>query len=184
MRCGLKFLIFLIVISHSNCDSDKKDHQHSVQKRGLFYPWLLFSLNAATGILVAIAVPVHGLDGQNVFVSYNFEANYNMPNIPSDSVPGPIKRLKLGSTYQNTDPLPDATVDDIVARNFGEKNESFAIEDPVKSSKISSSDGLKNNSTVVNERSMREINDDGNILDKMVLTRKGVYLVLESRISA
>lgn len=173
------------MISHSQCDSDKKAHQkHSLQKRGLFYPWLLFSINAATGILVAIAVPVHGLDGRNVFVSYNFEANYNMPNIPSDSFPGPIKRLKLGSNYENTDPLPDATVDDIVARNFGGKNESLEVEKNPFDAENSSDLGLKENSTIINERSSRDTHDDDSILDKMVLTRKGIYRVLESRISA
>lgn len=59
-----------------------------------FAPSLLFPVNAATGILVAIAVPVP-LEDQNVFVSYNFEANYNMPNIPADSIPGPLIRVSL-----------------------------------------------------------------------------------------
>jgi hypothetical protein len=82
MKFGLKFSVFLLVILQINCD-DKEEHQHSVQKRGIFYPWLLYSLNAATGILVAIAIPLHELDNRNVFVSYNFEANYNMPNVVS-----------------------------------------------------------------------------------------------------
>jgi hypothetical protein len=48
-------------------------------------------VNAATGILVAIAIPVP-VPEQNVFVSYNFEGNYNMPNVPADSFPGKIDR--------------------------------------------------------------------------------------------
>lgn len=59
-----------------------------------FAPPLLYPVNAATGILVAIAIPVP-LPDQSVFVSYNFEANYNMPNIPSDSFPGPLIRVGL-----------------------------------------------------------------------------------------
>lgn len=52
------------------------------------FPSLLFPINAATGILVAIAVPITDLPYQNVFVSYNFESNYNMANIPADDIPG------------------------------------------------------------------------------------------------
>ncbi|CAO1440459.1 unnamed protein product [Diamesa serratosioi] len=64
----------------------------NVQKRATPFVPVLYPVNAATGILVAIAIPL-SLPNRNVFVSYNFEANYNMPNIPSDSFPGPIKRL-------------------------------------------------------------------------------------------
>lgn len=55
------------------------------------FPSLLFPVNAATGILVAIAVPITDLPYQNAFVSYNFESNYNMPNIPADDFPGLIQ---------------------------------------------------------------------------------------------
>lgn len=61
-----------------------------------FAPPLLFPVNAATGILVAIAVPV-ALPDQSVFVSYNFEANYNMPNIPADAISGPL--IRVGFDY-------------------------------------------------------------------------------------
>jgi hypothetical protein len=59
-----------------------------------FAPPLLYPVNAATGILVAIAIPVPS-DNLNVFVSYNFEANYNMPNLAQDSVPGPLVRVRM-----------------------------------------------------------------------------------------
>lgn len=85
IKCSLKIIFFLILILQINCNED----HHVLQKRGLFYPVLQYGYNAATGILVAIAVPLHDLEGQNVFVSYNFEANYNMPNQPEDSFPGP-----------------------------------------------------------------------------------------------
>lgn len=44
-------------------------------------------------VLVAIAIPL-GLAHRNVFVSYNFEANYNMPTSAPDLIPGPLKRLE------------------------------------------------------------------------------------------
>ncbi|XP_037941696.1 uncharacterized protein LOC119674621 [Teleopsis dalmanni] len=40
--------------------------------------WLWFPTNSAYGIFAAIAVPLE-LPHRNVFVSYNFEANYNLP---------------------------------------------------------------------------------------------------------
>lgn len=52
------------------------------------FPSILYPINAATGILVAIAIPITDLPYQNAFVSYNFEANYNMANIPADDFPG------------------------------------------------------------------------------------------------
>lgn len=41
-----------------------------------------------------MAIPL-GLEHRNVFVSYNFEANYNMPTSAPDLVPGPLTRLDL-----------------------------------------------------------------------------------------
>lgn len=50
-----------------------------------------------------MAIPL-GLPHQNVFFSYNFEANYNMPTSATDIVPGPLDRLKLvdGRQLQDT----------------------------------------------------------------------------------
>ncbi|TMW44097.1 hypothetical protein DOY81_010822, partial [Sarcophaga bullata] len=42
------------------------------------YPALFFPSNSAYGVFAAIAVPLD-LPHRNVFVSYNFEANYNLP---------------------------------------------------------------------------------------------------------
>ncbi|XP_059621788.1 uncharacterized protein LOC132265227 [Phlebotomus argentipes] len=56
--------------------------------------WLAFPYNSATGVLVAIAVPLI-IPHRNVFVSYNFEANYNMPTVASDLIPGPLDRLEI-----------------------------------------------------------------------------------------
>lgn len=36
-----------------------------------------------------------GLEHHNIFYSFNFEANYNMPTSAPDIIPGPLKRLEL-----------------------------------------------------------------------------------------
>lgn len=36
-----------------------------------------------------------GLEHHNIFYSFNFEANYNMPTTAPDLIPGPLKRLEL-----------------------------------------------------------------------------------------
>lgn len=43
---------------------------------------------------MAIAVPLI-IPHRNVFVSYNFEANYNMPTTATDLIPGPLDRLEI-----------------------------------------------------------------------------------------
>lgn len=84
-----RFVVFALIICHGHggavekVKSQKVIHR-GIHKRGLFYPVLLYPYNACSGILVAIAVPL-SLPGRNVFLSYNFEANYNMPNQPGDS---------------------------------------------------------------------------------------------------
>lgn len=42
-------------------------------------------------ILAALAVPLN--DRKDVFVSYNFEANYNSPAAATDYIPGPLTRV-------------------------------------------------------------------------------------------
>lgn len=142
-----------------------------IHKRGLFYPVLLYPYNACSGILVAIAVPLN-LKGRNVFLSYNFEANYNMPNQPSDSVPGPIVRFP-GLVPQNTkvDPNADASPDDIILRR------SFIKDEEVTA--LPADDE-------VDEATEAEIEsiDKREAADNLVLSRKGVYRVLESRLNA
>lgn len=167
MKWFLGFIIVFQMTQSSSSDTNTDDHIHNLQKRGLFYPWLVYSLNAATGILVAIAIPLHDIDDRNVFVSYNFEANYNMPGQPRDSFPGPpFTRWKLGSTYEDMNPKPDATPDDIIARGFNSENNQTIAENSTK---------IKDDTHKINERS---------IFDKMIFTRKGVYRALESRLNA
>lgn len=52
--------------------------------------------------MFAIAVPLK-IPNRNIFMSYNFEANYNMPTSSSDIVPGPLDRLKLVDGRQLSD---------------------------------------------------------------------------------
>ncbi|GAB0088583.1 uncharacterized protein DMENIID0001_030400 [Sergentomyia squamirostris] len=73
---------------------------HKREKRFLVYP-----TNSAIGILCAIAVPLD-IPHRNVFMSYNFEGNYNMPTTVTDIIPGPLNRLEL-----------------VNYRGFGQKNE-------------------------------------------------------------
>uniref|UniRef100_A0A336MZT0 CSON007691 protein n=1 Tax=Culicoides sonorensis TaxID=179676 RepID=A0A336MZT0_CULSO len=48
-----------------------------------------FPTSTVCGILLAIAVPLD-LPRYNVFVSYNFEANYNVPTTAADITKGPL----------------------------------------------------------------------------------------------
>ncbi|XP_058449394.1 uncharacterized protein LOC131429338 [Malaya genurostris] len=52
---------------------DLNDGAKNRDKRSLFFPY-----NAAQGLIAAIAVPL-GVPDRNIFVSYNFEINYNNP---------------------------------------------------------------------------------------------------------
>ncbi|KAG5670645.1 hypothetical protein PVAND_000893 [Polypedilum vanderplanki] len=159
----MKFTILLLTLI-LKCEGiliiDKKDENHKLEKRAFYFP-LLYGYNAATGIVVAISIPLHDLD-RNVFMSYNFEANYNMANQPEDSFPGPLVRWKLGSTYEDLSPKPDATPDDSIARNFNEN--STQIETTIKSE--------------------NEVRKRRNLADSMFTTRKGIYRLIESRLKA
>ncbi|XP_070507687.1 uncharacterized protein [Chironomus tepperi] len=176
----LVILILLVTCTVSAVleDSVKERHIHEITKRGIFWPQLLFPLNAATGILVAVAVPLHDID-RNVFMSYNFEANYNLANVPADSFPGPpFVRWKLGSTYDDmsVNPTGDAAVDDSVARTLSKGNTTIVDEEVIEVTTTEESSHVDDVET--NEIEKRSI------MDRVVLSRKGVYRVLESRITA
>lgn len=166
---ALRLTILTLILCHAqggaiaNVENKKVIHK-GIHKRGLFYPVLLYPYNACSGILVAIAIPLN-LPGRNVFVSYNFEANYNMPNQPSDSYPGPIKRFP-GLVPQDTsfNPADDASPDDVVLGK--------SLDQSVAPSNSSSID------TTEVPIQKREASDS------IVLTRKGVYRLLESRLDA
>lgn len=65
-------------------------------------------------VLIAIAVPLN-LPHHNVFVSYNFEANYNMPTAATDISPGVFQRLQLAGvtdpSLEPEEPVADARRD-------------------------------------------------------------------------
>jgi hypothetical protein len=146
--------------------SDNRNHSRAIQKRSLFYPSLLYPYNACTGILVAIAIPLT-LPNRNVFVSYNFEANYNMANQPSDAFPGPLVRLNLvplDTRIKAGDVSPD---DVIVQRSM---NKAIEIDDEETTESVESS-----TTEAIHKR---------NIEEAIMLTRKGVYRILESRLNS
>ena len=142
----------------------------SVQKRATIFTPVLFPVNAATGILVAIAIPL-SLPNRNVFVSYNFEANYNMPNVPSDSFPGPIKRIPgLVVPNNNVDPLEDDTDD---GRGLN--------GEILKDNSNDETTEIDEETTVTEEPSTIQKRD---IQNYMLLSRKSTYRVLENRMDA
>ncbi|XP_039449132.1 uncharacterized protein LOC120428220 [Culex pipiens pallens] len=61
-------------------------HHHHRDKR------LVFTFNSATGVLCALSIPLI-VPGRNIFVSYNFEMNYNMPTDSTDYTQGVLKRV-------------------------------------------------------------------------------------------
>jgi len=94
---------------------------------------------------------------------------------PSDSVPGPpYVRWKLGSTYEDmsVNPTGDASADDSVARSLNKANDTVQHEEAATTEESSHIDDETNE---IRKRSL---------MDKVLLSRKGVYRVLESRITA
>lgn len=73
----LHFAFITIVVAVST------DATKSIEKRALTYP-----PGAICGALVAVAVPLN-LPNFNVFLSFNFEANYGLPSKSSDYTNGP-----------------------------------------------------------------------------------------------
>ncbi|XP_053690999.1 uncharacterized protein LOC128739531 [Sabethes cyaneus] len=53
---------------------------------------LVYTFNSATGILCALSMPL-AIPERNIFVSYNFEMNYNMPTDSTDYTQGALKRV-------------------------------------------------------------------------------------------
>lgn len=151
----------------SKVENKTKIHR-GIHKRGLFYPVLLYPYNACSGILVAIAIPLPNTpvkDQSAAFMSYNFEANYNMPNQPEESVPGMIIRFP-GLTPDKgitVDAAADATPDNVIMGRNLEKTIS------------SNSTGTTTEKTKIVKREVD---------DSIVLSRKGVYRLIESRLTA
>uniref|UniRef100_A0A182P8Y0 Uncharacterized protein n=1 Tax=Anopheles epiroticus TaxID=199890 RepID=A0A182P8Y0_9DIPT len=60
--------------------------EHGRSKRTLVY-----TFNSCAGVLFALSVPLL-ITGRNIFMSYNFEANYNMPTDSTDFTQGILKK--------------------------------------------------------------------------------------------
>lgn len=178
---AVKLTVFSLILSkvHSSAVmnvQDKKVIHKGIHKRGLFYPVLLYPYNACSGILVAIAIPLTGLPGRNVFLSYNFEANYNMPNQASDSMPGEINRFPGLNPTTAAPSFPD--------------NE-FAQRSFEKLSQMPNGTGVAENTTLVVEATSSKIiesteaNIETNLIDdSLVISRTSVYRLLESRLNS
>lgn len=110
------------------------------------------------------------LPGRSVFVSYNFEANYNMPNQPAEGYPGPIIRFP-GLIPQNTavNPNADRNPDDVVLGRDLEKN--VEVESVTEMTEA-------DESSFTTDAPIQEREAD----ESIILTRKGVYRLLESRL--
>lgn len=123
------------------------------------------------------AIPV-ALEEYNVFVSYNFEANYNMANVPGDAIPGPLNRFKLTDKYPAVDPAADASYADVIARDMKRTNED-TVEVEADNSTIINAD----EETTFEPETKHEITKRSPIF-KTIFSRVGIYTMLESRMDA
>ncbi|XP_049537073.1 uncharacterized protein LOC125951961 [Anopheles darlingi] len=85
----IRYLLLSVVlgIGHANStELQQPEDSGDRQKRSL-----VFTFNSATGILIALSVPLL-ITGRNIFVAYNFEANYGMPIESTDYTQGILKK--------------------------------------------------------------------------------------------
>lgn len=81
-------------------------------------PFLMYPIATSVGIAASVAFPVANSEN-NLFVSYNFEINYNVVNTASESFPGPLKRLKLASKGARKFQKSFTSVNKLVATRTG-----------------------------------------------------------------
>ncbi|XP_050071097.1 uncharacterized protein LOC126559038 [Anopheles maculipalpis] len=97
MKLSLKqqplLLLGLIVLWAGSLQAHRNDtetseiaSEHSRSKRTLVY-----TFNSCSGVLFALSIPLL-ITGRNIFMSYNFEANYNMPTDSTDFTQGILKK--------------------------------------------------------------------------------------------
>lgn len=105
MKHSIRILIlFLYLISQIVFTLATVQQKNDRKKRGL-----VFRTNAAMGFIIAIAVPLD-FEARNIFVSYNFEANYNLATMITDIVPGVLDRFDLvnnGRSLKSNQTLSD-----------------------------------------------------------------------------
>lgn len=65
----------------------------STIKTMLILPYVIFPYNGEMGFIVAIAIPLE-LTRFNVFMSYNFEANWNLHTLITDLRGSPLVSLR------------------------------------------------------------------------------------------
>ena len=81
-------------------------------------PFLLYPIATSVGVAASIAFPVADAEN-NLFVSYNFEINYNVVNTAPESFPGPVKRLKLDGKVERSSNKGSTNVNKVVATRIG-----------------------------------------------------------------
>ncbi|XP_055697839.1 uncharacterized protein LOC129798622 [Phlebotomus papatasi] len=143
------FFAFTIDFGGAFAESDEKVRER--EKRFLAFP-----INSATGVLVAIAVPLI-IPHRNVFVSYNFEANYNMPTTATDLIPGPLDRLE------------------IIDRSFGASADIKESDREIKEHTPTTTEGSTTTPKMTKTPQKRSTNDS-------LFSRKKIYRMLESKL--
>lgn len=101
-------------------------------------------------------MPLTDTDSQNVFWSLTFEMNYNMPYCPRESFPGPLIRIP-GAQGDNTTITSD-------------------VQNPAYYRPTCEQWSLPED---VNGRRARSLKDD-----KTLLTRTGIYHLIEHRLAS
>lgn len=178
---AVKLTVFSLILSkvHSSAVMnvlDKKVVHRGIQKRGLFYPVLLYPYNACSGILVAIAIPLNGLPGRNVFLSYNFEANYNMPNQASESMPGEINRFP----GLNPQPAPPSLPDNEFAQRSFEKLKMMSNETEIAENSTSVLENIEYNATEPTQVDLESRQND----ESLIISRTSIYRLIETRLNS
>uniref|UniRef100_A0A182LRB5 Uncharacterized protein n=1 Tax=Anopheles culicifacies TaxID=139723 RepID=A0A182LRB5_9DIPT len=81
-------LLWASILQASKNDTESADiiTEHGRSKRTLVY-----TFNSCAGVLIALSIPLL-ITGRNIFMSYNFEANYNMPTDSTDFTQGILKK--------------------------------------------------------------------------------------------
>ncbi|XP_031621581.1 uncharacterized protein LOC116339694 [Contarinia nasturtii] len=115
---------------HDSCVIDAANKRNIRNERALLFP-----PSSTIGILAAIAVPLD--DRKNVFLSYNFEANYNSPFRGSDYIPGPLDRLQIERSFGTGANNSNANAKSQTENNFEseESNETISMTETTASPK-------------------------------------------------